>query len=264
VRAYLELAKGEFRRYSSYRLAVFAGVFTNSVFGFIRVGVLFSAIATAGGTLAGYSAKEASTYVWLGQAFLAPVVMWGWLEIADRVMSGDIAVDLSRPLDLQLSWWARDLGRALYTLPTRGLPPLLVGGLTVGIALPASWTAYPLGFVSLGIGISISFTLRFLVNLIAFWALDVRGFVWLYAIVASLLCGMFVPVHIFPPWLMTIANASPFPSMFQGPIDVMSGRALGADAIVIMLRQLAWLTALVVLARIACRRAARRLVVQGG
>jgi ABC-2 type transport system permease protein len=75
LRAYLELAKGEFRRYSSYRLAVLAGVFTNSVFGFIRVSVLSTAILTAGGRIAGYSTQEVSTYVWLGQAFFAPIAM---------------------------------------------------------------------------------------------------------------------------------------------------------------------------------------------
>jgi ABC-2 type transport system permease protein len=49
-------------------LAVLAGVFTNAVFGFIRVSVLFAAVAAAGGSLADYSAAEMSTYVWLGQA----------------------------------------------------------------------------------------------------------------------------------------------------------------------------------------------------
>ena len=49
--------------------------------------------------------------------------------------TGEIAVDLARPLDLQLSWWVRDLGRAAFALPTRGLAPLLVGALTIGVAL---------------------------------------------------------------------------------------------------------------------------------
>jgi len=67
VRTYLLPAAAEFRRYSTYRLAIFAGVVvTQSVFGFIRVSVLFAAIAAAGGTLAGYDQRTTSTYVWLG------------------------------------------------------------------------------------------------------------------------------------------------------------------------------------------------------
>jgi ABC-2 type transport system permease protein len=264
LRAYVELAKAEFRRYSSYRLAVLAGVFTNSVFGFIRVSMLSSAILTAGGNLADYSTKEVSTYVWLGQAFFAPVALVMWTEVADRVKTGEIAVDLSRPVDLQLGWWLRDLGRAAFVLPARGLPPLLVGAATVGLALPASWTAVPLGVLSLAVGISISFALRFMINLIAFWTVDVRGFVGLYFVLIGPLCGLFVPVHMFPAGLRAVLNATPFPSMFQAPIDVMSGRVLGADALRVIEVQLLWLVVLLLLGRVVMWRATRRLVVQGG
>ena len=264
VRTYLLLAAAEFRRYSTYRLAIFAGVVTQSVFGFIRVGVLFAAISAAGGSLAGYDQLSASTYVWLGQALLAPIAIFGWIEIAERVSSGEIAVDFARPVDLQLAWWARDLGRATFQLLSRGLPPLLIGAVTIGLALPQSWTAYPLGLASLILGVSISFTVRFLLNLIAFWTFDVRGFVGLYIVVVGPLCGLFVPVHLFPEWLRILAYATPFPSMLQTPIDVLSGRVLDAAAAALVVSQLAWLIGLVGLARLIQWRAGQRLVVQGG
>ena len=264
MRTWVELAAGEFRRHSTYRLAVLAGVFTNSIFGFIRVGILLSAVTAAGGTLVGYSAGDASTYVWLGQALLAPLALMGWSEIADRVRTGDIAVDLARPVDLQLSWWARDLGRAAFVLPARGLPPLLVGALTVGVAPPDSWTAYPLGVLSALVAVSLSFMLRFLLNLAAFWVLDFRGIAGLYFVLIGPLCGLYVPVHLFPDWLRTLAYATPFPSMFQAPIDVLGGRVLGAAAVGVLAVQLAWLALLTLLGRLVLSRATRRLVVQGG
>jgi viologen exporter family transport system permease protein len=264
LRPYLEVVAAGFRRYSSYRLAVLAGVFTQSVFGFIRVGVLFAAIGAAGGTLAGYDAQQASTYVWLGQALLAPVALFGWTELADRITTGDVVVDLARPVDLQLAWWAADLGRAGFQLLSRGLPPLAVGALTVGLAPPASWTAYPLGLVSLLLAVSISFLARFLVNLIAFWTFDVRGFVGLYLVVAGPFSGLYIPVHLFPDWLRAVAYATPFPAMFQSAIDVVSGRASGRDALALLAMQAAWLGGLTVLSRLALRRATARLVVQGG
>jgi ABC-2 type transport system permease protein len=264
ARTYLLLAAAEFRRYSTYRLAIFAGVVTQSVFGFIRISVLFAAIAAAGGTLAGYDQRSASTYVWLGQALLAPIAIFGWIEIAERVSSGEIAVDFSRPVDLQLAWWARDLGRASFQLLSRGLPPLLIGAVTIGLTLPRSWTAYPLGVISPFFAVSISFMVRFLVNLIAFWTLDVRGFVGLYIVVVGPLCGLFVPVHLFPEWLRIIAYATPFPSMLQTPIDVLSGYVLDVAALAVVGSQLGWLAALVVLARLVQWRAGHRLVVQGG
>jgi ABC-2 type transport system permease protein len=253
ARTYLLLATAEFRRYSTYRLAIFAGVVTQSVFGFIRISVLFAAISAAGGTLAGYDELSASTYVWLGQALLAPIAIFGWIEIAERVSSGEIAVDFARPVDLQLAWWARDLGRACFQLLSRGLPPLLIGAVTVGFALPQSWTAYPLGLVSLLLAVSISFMVRFLVNLIAFWTFDVRGFVGLYVVLVGPLCGLFVPVHLFPEWLRILAYATPFPSMLQSPIDVLSGYALDMAAVAVVGTQLAWLVSSRVRSQLAYR-----------
>ena len=264
MRTYLLLAAAEFRRYSTYRLAILAGITTQSVFGFIRVSVLFGAISSAGGTLAGYNQQLASTYVWLGQALLAPIALFAWIDIAERVSSGDIAVDFARPVDLQLAWWARDLGRASFQLLARGLPPLFIGAVTIGLALPDFWSAYPLGVMSMFLAISISFTLRFLVNLIAFWTFDVRGFIGLYLVIVGPFSGLLIPVHLFPKWLRIVAYATPFPSMFQTPIDVLSGWVLGWAAAGLVASQLAWLIALVGLARLVQWRAAHRLVLQGG
>ena len=127
-----------------------------------------------------------------------------------------------------LAYWAADLGRAGFQLLARGLPPLAIGALTVGLAPPGSWTAYPLGLLSLLLGISISFLLRFGVNLSAFWLLDVRGFIWLQFVFAGPAQRPLRPGAPLPATgCSTIAYATPFPAIFQTPIDVLSGRVLG-------------------------------------
>jgi ABC-2 type transport system permease protein len=71
-------------------------------------------------------------------------------------------------------------------------------------------------------------------------------------------------VHLFPNWLRIIAYATPFPSMLQTPIDVLSGWALGAAALALVGSQVGWLVVLVAVARLVQWRAGHRLVVQGG
>ena len=73
-----------------------------------------------------------------------------------------------------------------------------------------------------------------------------------------------MPVHLFPDWLRTIAYATPFPSLLQFPIDVLSGRVLGLDALLVVAMQAGWLVLLVAVTRVLMARAALRLVVQGG
>jgi ABC-2 type transport system permease protein len=112
--------------------------------------------------------------------------------------------------------------------------------------------------------VSVSFMLRYLVNMIAFWSMEIRGFIGLYTVIIGPFSGLFVPVHLFPGWLRTIAYATPFPSLFQSPIDVLSGRVLGTAALGLVGQQLGWLIILVLTGRVVTWRAAHRLVVQGG
>ncbi|NWL33322.1 ABC transporter permease [Paenarthrobacter nitroguajacolicus] len=264
MRAYWELAKSSFRRHSTYRTAAVAGAFTNSVFGLIRASLLLSAITTAGGAIGGYSAMEAATYVWLGQALLAPLGLFGNTELASRVKSGDVAVDLSRSVNLTASYWAQDLGRAAFDVLPRGLPPLIVGALVTGLAMPGTPGPYLLGFMSIVAAVSLNFLGFFAINLLSFWVLEIRGFWMLYMVLMNLLSGFLVPVTWFPDWLLDFARATPFPSMLQTPVDILAGRTVGAESLAMVGLQLLWLTVLLGVVQVMVRFGSRRLVVQGG
>ena len=137
---HVAVATRAFRRYSTYRAATLAGIFTNSAFGVIY-SYAYLALWAERPDAGGYDATDAVTYVWIGQALLMTVALWGGGttdELADRIRSGDIAVDLYRPVNL-LGWYlAGDLGRAAYHLLTRGLAPTILGWLLFDIRLPAS------------------------------------------------------------------------------------------------------------------------------
>lgn len=253
-----------FRRWATYRLALAAGAFTNTVFGLIRAFITVGAIGAAGGTLAGYDAAAGVTYAFLAQALIAPINIFGWNEFAQRIRTGDVAVDLARPVDPQITYLAADLGRAVYTSIPRGGPPLLAGAVVFGLAMPSTALPYLLGAVALMLAIMVSFACRWLVNLAAFWLLDLRGVLTLYVLSSGLLSGHLLPVHWFPAWLAAIANATPFPSLVQTPIDVVTGRAVGADALALIGVQIGWLVVLLMAGRLVFAAGTRKLVVQGG
>jgi ABC-2 type transport system permease protein len=264
LRTYLKLVRAGFARQANYRLAMLAGLATNLVFGFIRAAILFAAVKSAGGTLAGYTAGTISSYVWLSQGLIGALEMSGRAEIGERVRTGDVAIDFIRPVDLQTWHLSEDLGRAAYTLIPRGLPSVLVGGLTVGLILPATPLPYLMGAVSIVAGLAISFYSRYAVNILGFWLLDTRGVRTLYMVVSTFLAGLYVPVALFPGWLHTLAYWTPFPSILQTPINVISGRDTGLDASVDLLMQIGWLVAVCLLGRLLTSAGRRKLVVQGG
>jgi len=73
---YVAIATRGFRRYSTYRAATLAGIFTNCVFGVIY-SYAYLALWDQRPDAGGYDATDAVTYVWIGQALLMTVAMWG-------------------------------------------------------------------------------------------------------------------------------------------------------------------------------------------
>jgi len=263
---YRRLVAAGFRRSASYRAAVLAGATTNTVFGVIRLGILLSAASAAGGTLGGYDRAGLSTYTWLSQGLLAVVALLGGTSVRVdlRVRTGDVAIDLARPLDPVLGWLADDAGRALQAGTFRFLAPFVFGALVFGVRAPERVSTVPLFLVSVALAWGVSFCGRVMVELAAFWTTDVRGLSSVYVAVSNVLAGLIVPLSVLPDILARLARATPFPSMLQIPVDIAVEHRVGAAALTGLAIQAGWFVLLLAAARLMLSRATARVVVGGG
>lgn len=264
MRTYLRLFVAGFRRQSTYRLAALGGLVANATFGLLKVALLFAAVRTSGGELAGYDVATMSSYIWISQGLLGSVNLMGRTEMAERIRSGDVAVDFLRPVDVHLASVTTEVGRATFALIPRGIPSVAIGALVVGMAVPDHPSAYVVGAVSLALGIVVSATTVYLVAATGFWLVETRGVAILYMVVSGFLAGLFVPIAMFPTWLHAVATATPFPSMMMYPVDVLSGRVEGLAALGLVGLQLLWLALTLTAGQVATRAGRRRLEVQGG
>jgi ABC-2 type transport system permease protein len=262
MRLYVEVARRTYARISTYRSATVAGVFTNTVFGFLLAYVLL-AVYSQRETVGGFTAIETVTFTFVAQGLLMPLGLFGTTEIADRITSGDVVVDLQRPYDHQAWWGAVDYGKVGYYLLFRGIPPFVVGALVFDLSVPdpAQGAAF---LVSVGLGIAVAFGWRYLQQLSAFWLLDVRGPNQLGWLTAQFLSGAFIPIFFFPDALERLCRVLPFASMLQVPVEVWLGRHDGVDLLGVWAIQVAWAIALVLAGRAVMARAVQRVVVQGG
>lgn len=243
------------------------GVFTNTVFGFI-LAYTYAALWDERPQLGGYDMSQALTYVWLGQALLMTCVMMGGGfedELIERIRTGDIAVDLYRPVDLQLWWLAGDLGRAAFHLLGRGIVPMIFGSLAFDLAMPGSpgiWVAF---LVAVGLGVVVSFAIRYLVALSAFWLLDGAGAAQMSFLAGMFFSGMLLPLNVFPGVLGEVARALPWSALLQVlEADVFLGKYTGWGLVRVYAFQASWALVLLLAGRLLQSVATRRVVVQGG
>jgi ABC-2 type transport system permease protein len=263
VRLYWEIARRGFGRYAAYPAATLAGIWTNTIFGFMQAYILL-ALYENRTEIGGYVPTDTVTYVWFAQGMLATVYVFGWFEVALRIRSGDIATDLARPLDPLWYWLAFDLGRALFHFVFRGVPPFVVGMLFFEIRLPEEPATWFFLAASIALAVVVSFSFRFLYNLAAFWLVDYRGAASLAIVIALVFSGFIVPLPFFPDWLEAIARVLPFAAMVQIPVDVFLEQLDGAELAGALLLQVLWAAILLGAARLALGAAIRRVVIQGG
>ncbi|MGI9595229.1 MAG: ABC transporter permease [Acidimicrobiales bacterium] len=259
-----EIGRRSFRRASSYRLATASGVFINTVFGYIRASVLVVVAVAGGGMVNGMDTVDLATFAFVSQGFIMISGAFGDPELAERIRTGDVVIDLYRPADLQLWWLATWLGKAAFQAFARGIPPVVLGALTFDLRLPDPWWHWLPFLTAVLLATIVGFALRFCSNLIAFWLLDNRGVDQMLTLLISFFAGLLLPINLFPPWLETIARLLPFASMIQLPAEIFLGRYDGLGIASVLAQQVLWGALLLLGGRVLLAAATRRVVVQGG
>lgn len=263
LRFYFEVARTAYRRQLIYRWANLAGLCTNIFFGIIMSAVMI-ALYHVRPVTAGYSLRDALSYIWTAQALIMVVLPFGWQDLMLTIRTGEVVNDLSKPCDFFLYWCSRELGRAVYYFFFRGLPTYIAGLLLFGLEPGANWLAFPVFLICLTLGAMSGVVFRVLLNLVAFWLLEARAVITLGLTTAQFFTGNYLPVVFFPTWLYILASWLPFNGMINAPTQVFLGKLGGSGLLFDLALQLGWLLILIIVVRLITAVATRRVVVQGG
>jgi ABC-2 type transport system permease protein len=258
MRVYFEVARRSFRRFSTYRAAVVAGVFTNTVFGFVLASVLRTALGSR--SVGGLTASTATAFTFLGQAMLMIVMAFGDFDELEKVRTGEVATALMRPLDYSLFRLASDLGRSAFYALARGIPPFVVGWLVYRFPL-----AGPVRFASFLLAVLLAAVVASrwwnIVSTLAFWMTDGSGAMQLGVVVSTFATGSIIPLQFLPDGLKAFVLVTPWAAMVQRPVEVFIG--IGS-LLTCALTQLVWIAVLELVLRVELRFARRKLMIQGG
>ncbi|MFF5182118.1 ABC transporter permease [Micromonospora sp. NPDC000316] len=215
------------------------------------------------GNPSGFTWEEMKAYLLV--AFATGTVLSGFTDslLADRVLSGAVALDLVKPVDYQLARFAEALGYLLAEI----LSVAVMGAVLVlafgGIPVPSGVPAV-LFMVSLLAVVPLKFGLVYLTGLASFWTENYQGVSLTRVAVTNILSGALVPIALYPEALRWLCQVSPFAGIVSTPALLYLGRVDGAAAVRLILWQLFWALVLWAGARMVFRAALRRLVVHGG
>jgi ABC-2 type transport system permease protein len=268
---YLAVVSARFRMLLQYRAAAVAGLWTQIVFGLVLLGV-YEAFYRSTTRAQPMSFPEIVSYVWLGQALLAMLPWNADGDVRAMVRSGAVAYELCRPIDLYGLWYARAV--AWRTAPTvlRAAPMCLIAAIGLPLVGLDEWRLAPPPSIAsaaafaaaLVCALLLGCALTVLINVSLLWTLSGEGAVILMTAIVVFCSGMLIPIPLFPEWATPLLQALPFAGLVDLPFRVFTGHIPPGAAATVLLRQLAWTAALVLLGRWLLGRGLRRVVVQGG
>lgn len=219
-------------------------------------------------TQAEFTAAELATYIAVAQ-----VVSLARMSHANRqlfykamgsVDSGEIAMDLIRPIDNQVLRYSQWLGVFAVDTLMVALPTWLVFRLTGVIGAPDSGVQAVLFALSVALGWLVAAGFHYLMAALTIVVTQSPGINMFRVAVQELLSGGLVPLSLLPAWLGTLAVVFPFHAMVSSPTLIYIGRLQGLDALAALGIQAAWGVGLIAAGRLLWLRLVRRVLVQGG
>ncbi len=266
MKAYLYYFKMRYLCTLQYRTAALAGIFTQVGFGLILILPFYVLSKTRGGSFP-MDMESISAYIWLQQAFLM-MISYHWdRDIMGSIISGSIAVELCRPMDIYGRWFVQTLAHRISAASLRAGPVLLVAFLLpapLGLRLPPDMTAFLLFLVSLALGTVVMSAIVLLVYNTTFHTLSSVGIPHFLYSVMDFFGGQIIPIKFYPPALYTLCAILPFGSVSNAPFRIYTGDIAGAEALWTVGLQIFWAVILIAVGYTWTRLALRRVVAQGG
>lgn len=250
-----------------YRTAALAGIVTQFAWGFIQI-MIFCAFYRTDAAAFPMSLSATASYIWLQQAFLAFFAAWMMEnDIFDMIVSGNIAYELCRPVSLYNMWFAKSTATRLSRAVLRCFPILIAAAFLpkpYRIAAPADLLHFLLFVLTLGLGLAVTVAFCMLVYVLAFFTIAPQGLRMVFTSTVEFFAGFIIPLPFFPEKVQRLMELLPFASMQNVPMRIYSASMTCAEMKRAISLQVFWLAAVVAAGKLLCRRAEKKITVQGG
>lgn len=259
--AWLEVARISARTVSAYRFGYLTSLLSLALQLFMLRAV-WMAIYDGRDAVNGIPAE--TQIVFISIAMLQRLLLQMFIDwtIQGQVTSGQVALDLIRPLGFIQQMIARQAGRTFGHIPfvLIMIPFALVIG---SLRMPEMSNLLPY-VASLILAYGVSLLTFLLVGMMAFWIMHVNAIRVMLHLLTDFLGGVMVPLWFMPDALRFVLQLLPFQAILFLPASIYAGEVTGAALVQPFAVQLAWIGLLWLVVGVVWRKAQQRIVILGG
>jgi ABC-2 type transport system permease protein len=210
--------------------------------------------------LGAYGKAGMTAYIAFNQVILWISFTRRGLGLEERVRTGQIALDLARPIGLFAFAAWQEAGSILYNALFTAVPLYLVYVGFLGLPVQRDPLVWLWTVAALAAAAFASVCIAYLIGVAALWTVESRWLDLFNYTLNFLLSGFLIPIEWMPGPLRTVAEWSPYPLFQSIPAQLYLGKA-GPER---LLQSLFWCVLFALLAAAATRIVKRKVEVQGG
>ncbi len=184
--------------------------------------------------------------------------------VQQKLWDGSIAIELLKPIDLRVSMLAWNLGDILFSLLTNFLPSVIIAGIFIGLLPPSGLLSVFLFIISIILSFAILWSMSTIVQMSAFWILNVWSLATLKDVLIRVLAGASLPLWFMPDAVLTVIKYTPFESVYFIPIQIYLGKIGVNDVLSCYFKQALWFIVLYLIGIYLWHCGKKKIVVQGG
>lgn len=271
LRTWLSIFRIRMMEGFQYRIAALSGATVGTFWGLIEITVLsvfyHHSASPHAGIAAGLSLPQVVTYVWLAQVLFTMQFHGVDGEIGKKIISGDIGVELCRPMHLYSHWFAKTAAGKVAPSFMRGIPILLIS-----LLMPVSYRLIPpASFAGLMCTVLTGISAFILCSAYGMLATSMRmnipwgdGPIYMMVVLAGVLSGAYLPLRLWPDWMQTFLRYQPFAGYLDYPIQFYLGTMAPREVGWALMMQSLWALTFILLGKWVMDRQLRTVIVQGG
>jgi ABC-2 type transport system permease protein len=247
----------------AYRMSYFINIISQFV-AYLAVFFLWKAVYADGPVIGGMGWSEMQGYLLISLFATAIVSGASEFRVARAIYTGNIAVELVRPVDYQRANFAITIGNGIaegVLVAVIGLVFAVLIGFSTPPVHPITWLYF---LLAMGFSFMIKFLIVYIFGLFTFWTTGGMGVSWIRKGLTDFFSGAVIPLSFFPGWLQNIANVLPFRGIVFVPGTIFIEKMPESQILTSFALDAVWIVALWYLAKLVWHFAMRKVTIQGG
>lgn len=268
LKVYLAYFKIKFNNEIQYKISAIAGIMTQFAWGAMYI-MLYSTFLK-NGSISDMTVAQMSTYIWLQQACYMLYNTWSLeKDILEGIQTGNISMELVRPINLYEIWHSKTLARKLAICILRAIPLVTVCMLLpleqYKLMLPVSFTAFILFFITFILSVFLMMAYVMITYIAVMYTIGSNGVKLIFQLANEFFSGVIIPISFMPNVMQTILKFTPFYYMQNIPFNIYTGYYNNYQEIFFgIIIQIVWIGVLTILGKKLINRRIKKIVVQGG